>query len=108
MPLYLTASYAFLYSVFFAVYPTAIIYTYLHHHFDIVRGIKSLFKKTNPKVAHHDVHDCLMSVYPEVPEWWYMLLLFAAIGLGLIAILDRKSTRLNSSHRNTSRMPSSA
>ena len=33
----------------------------------------------------------------------------AAIALcGLCAFLDRKSTRLNSSHRNTSRMPSSA
>ena len=27
---------------------------------------------------------------------------------GLTAMIDRKSTRLNSSHRNTSRMPSSA
>ena len=31
------------------------------------------------------------------------------IGLGsLVVLLDRKSTRLNSSHRHTSRMPSSA
>ena len=87
-PLYLTASNAFLYGVFFAVYPAAIVYAYLHHRFDIVRGFRSLFKQTNPKVAYRDVHNRLMSVYPEVPEWWYMLLLFAAIGLGLIAILN--------------------
>jgi hypothetical protein len=29
-----------------------------------------------------------MSVYPEVPEWWYMIILLAAIGLGLISILN--------------------
>ena len=87
-PLYLPASNAFLYGVFFAVYPATIVYAYLHHRFEIVRGFKSLLKKTNPKAAHRDVHNRLMSVYPEVPEWWYMLLLFAAIGLGLIAILN--------------------
>ena len=87
-PLYLTASNAFLYGVFFAVYTATIVYAYLHHRFEIVRGFKSLLKKTNPKVAHRDVHNRLMSVYPEVPEWWYLLLLLAAIGLGLIAILN--------------------
>ena len=30
------------------------------------------------------------------------------VGLGLLAVVDRKSTRLNSSHRSLSRMPSSA
>ena len=34
--------------------------------------------------------------------------LFARYELSLIHILDRKSTRLNSSHVRTSRMPSSA
>jgi uncharacterized membrane protein SirB2 len=32
----------------------------------------------------------------------------ALIGVGVAALGDRKSTRLNSSHRLTSRMPSSA
>ena len=30
------------------------------------------------------------------------------LGLGLMLALDRKSTRLNSSHKHRSRMPSSA
>ena len=33
---------------------------------------------------------------------------FALIAIPLFILTDRKSTRLNSSHRNTSRMPSSA
>ena len=35
-------------------------------------------------------------------------ILAAATCNGEVHLLDRKSTRLNSSHRNTSRMPSSA
>ena len=38
---------------------------------------------------------------PELTRWHYV-----PVGLGLL--LDRKSTRLNSSHRGESRMPSSA
>ena len=38
----------------------------------------------------------------------YPALLIAAIVMSLVSMLDRKSTRLNSSHRCTSRMPSSA
>ena len=34
--------------------------------------------------------------------------MYAAMADALAAAVDRKSTRLNSSHRNTSRMPSSA
>ena len=39
---------------------------------------------------------------PLMNSFWMTKVLFAAVGA------DRKSTRLNSSHRNTSRMPSSA
>ncbi|KDQ12029.1 hypothetical protein BOTBODRAFT_176795 [Botryobasidium botryosum FD-172 SS1] len=86
-PLYLSASNAFLYGVFFAVYPATLIYAYLHHRHEIVRGFKSLLKRRSPKAAYRDVHNRLMSVYKEVPEWWYASLLLVALGLGLIAIL---------------------
>jgi OPT family small oligopeptide transporter len=86
-PLYLSASNAFLYGIFFAIYPATIVYAYLYHRHEIIRGFKSLLKKTNPKAAHRDVHNRLMAVYPEVPEWWYMAILIFAIGLGLISIL---------------------
>ena len=39
---------------------------------------------------------------------YFLLLIFAATSDFLIAQGDRKSTRLNSSHRSQSRMPSSA
>ena len=34
--------------------------------------------------------------------------LWETLGIALVAAADRKSTRLNSSHNNQSRMPSSA
>ncbi|CAG7854939.1 Sexual differentiation process protein isp4 [Serendipita indica DSM 11827] len=86
-PLYLSASNAFLYGVFFAIYPATIVYAYLYHRHEIVRGFKSLIRRHNPKAYQRDVHNRLMSVYPEVPEWWYGILLLAAITLGLIALL---------------------
>ena len=87
-PLYLSAANAFIYGIFFAIYPATIVYAYLYHRHEITRGFKSLLKKTNPKTTYRDVHNRLMAVYPEVPEWWYMLILVVAIGLGLIAILN--------------------
>ena len=58
----------------------------------------------------------LQMMYPFVTFWWleqwrYLLLaLVVLVGLlGIVAaVTDRKSTRLNSSHRSLSRMPSSA
>ena len=49
------------------------------------------------------VRDCVPTSLPVVPDWDCRHILTGHQGL-----LDRKSTRLNSSHRNTSRMPSSA
>ena len=86
-PLYLSAAYALLYGTYFAIYPATIVYVYLYHRHEIIHGFKSLVRNTHPKAAYRDVHNRLMAVYPEVPEWWYMLVLLAAIGLGLIAIL---------------------
>jgi OPT family small oligopeptide transporter len=86
-PLYLSASSSLLYGIFFAIYPATMVYVFLYHRHDIVRGFRSLVRGTSPKAAHRDVHNRLMAAYPEVPEWWYMLILFVAMGLGLIAIL---------------------
>ncbi|PVF97003.1 OPT-domain-containing protein [Serendipita vermifera] len=86
-PLYLPAANAFLYGVFFAIYPATLVYAYLYHRHEIVRGFKSLVRKHDKKALNRDVHNRLMSTYPEAPEWWYAVLLLVAIGLGLIALL---------------------
>jgi OPT family small oligopeptide transporter len=86
-PLYLPAANAFLYGAFFAIYPATIVYAYLYHRHEIVRGFKSLVKKHDKKHLNRDVHNRLMSIYPEAPEWWYAIILLVSIGLGLIALL---------------------
>ncbi|CCO37541.1 Sexual differentiation process protein isp4 [Rhizoctonia solani AG-1 IB] len=86
-PLYLSAGQAFLYGSFFAVYPATLVYAFLYHRHEIVRGFKSLIKRKDPRQDNKDVHNRLMAAYPEAPEWWYASILLLAIGLGLIAIL---------------------
>ncbi|KAF8706824.1 OPT oligopeptide transporter protein, partial [Rhizoctonia solani] len=86
-PLYLSAGQAFLYGSFFAVYPATLVYAFLYHRHEIVRGFKSLIRRKDPRHDNKDVHNRLMAAYPEAPEWWYASILLLAIGLGLIAIL---------------------
>ena len=45
-----------------------------------------------------------------ISSYWFLLIISAKIGKfeGVYKLLDRKSTRLNSSHTDISRMPSSA
>ncbi|KAG8699351.1 hypothetical protein FRC08_005363, partial [Ceratobasidium sp. 394] len=86
-PLYLSAGQSFLYGSFFAVYPATLVYAFLYHRREIVRGFKSLIRRKDPRQDNKDVHNRLMAVYPEAPEWWYACLLLVAIALGLVAIL---------------------
>jgi OPT family small oligopeptide transporter len=86
-PLYLSAGNTIMYASFFAIYPATIVYVYLYHRHDIVRGFKPLFKR-GEKSIRPDIHTRLMAQdYREVPEWWFGLLLLFAIGLGLAALL---------------------
>ncbi|KAK7202414.1 putative oligopeptide transporter [Myxozyma melibiosi] len=49
---------------------------------------KSFFEKRGASgyAAFKDPHSRMMSKYPEVPEWWFILVLAAAIGVGAGAI----------------------
>ncbi|KAL1617046.1 hypothetical protein SLS54_008041 [Diplodia seriata] len=80
---YLAASSLTMYWFSFAVYTATISYSILYHRRDIVNGFQSLFRgygKTTEEFK--DVHTRLMSVYREVPEWWYLCLNIFAIVLG--------------------------
>jgi OPT family small oligopeptide transporter len=90
-PPYLSAGNVVIYMFFFGVYTSTLTYTFLYHRREIVTGFKGLinsFRKSpvaqDEKLV--DVHHRLMKSYPEVPEWWYMLCLVCAIGLGVAGI----------------------
>ncbi|KAF6826671.1 opt oligopeptide transporter [Colletotrichum plurivorum] len=87
-PVYLSASLITMYYYFFAVYAATISYAILYHRHDIALGFRSLLRsfKKDASQDFKDVHSRMMSRYPEVPEWWYLILNLLAIAFGVAAI----------------------
>ncbi|KAL3421527.1 OPT oligopeptide transporter [Phlyctema vagabunda] len=91
-PAYLSAGNLTVYLAFFAIYSATISYSYLYHRHEIMMGFRNLFnsfkknKDPNRKGEYTDVHNKLMSAYPEVPEWWFSLCLVGAIACGCAGI----------------------
>ncbi|CAK7229617.1 hypothetical protein SBRCBS47491_007311 [Sporothrix bragantina] len=115
-PGYMSAGSIALYIFFFAIYPATLVYVYLNHRYEFVMGMtnvwahgKSIVKRVFSKHAraeykaekerngaansngnatstYQDVHNRLISVYPEVSEFWYMCVLAAAVAFGLAGI----------------------
>ncbi|KAL1642599.1 hypothetical protein SLS58_005368 [Diplodia intermedia] len=81
-PAHLGASNLLVYCSFFAIYAATITYAYLWHRHEIWMGLKGIFKR-GEKTAYQDVHNRLMSAYPEVSEWWYLGVLLVAIACSI-------------------------
>lgn len=92
-PPFLSAGNSVIYMFFFGVYTATITYGVLYHHREIRMGFRDLVNSFRPSKKEQveqgrvlDVHNRLMKVYPEVPEWWYMICLAIAIALGCVGI----------------------
>ncbi|KAF7556436.1 hypothetical protein G7Z17_g1402 [Cylindrodendrum hubeiense] len=87
-PVFLAGSSLTMYYFFFAVYSATISYAYLYHRHDIVLGFKSLARSFKQRGTDDfkDIHTRLMSVYREVPEWWYFMLNIVAVVFGVAAV----------------------
>ncbi|CAK7275017.1 hypothetical protein SEPCBS119000_006468 [Sporothrix epigloea] len=112
-PAYMAAGNLVIYIIFFAVYPATIVYVYLNHRYEISVGLKNtwLYAKNriarltskaardahnaekedgdvtgNASITYQDVHNRLMSVYPEVSEFWYFCILAAAVAFGIAGL----------------------
>lgn len=90
-PPYLGAGNLVIYMFFFGIYTSTLTYAVLYHRNEITMGFKALinsFRKNarSDEVYDLDVHSRLMKMYREVPEWWYMVLLVAAIVCGISGI----------------------
>ncbi|KAK0609299.1 Sexual differentiation process protein isp4 [Lasiodiplodia hormozganensis] len=92
-PALMSASSLIKYLAFFSIYAATISYAYLWHRHEIWMGLKGMFKR-GEKTAYQDVHNRLMSAYPEVSEWWYLAVLLFAIGcsIGGVAGWDTYTT----------------
>jgi len=85
-PAYLTAGNAVVYMWFFAVYTATLVYVGLHHHREVVLGFKSAWNFASGRGAFSDVHNRLMAVYPEVPEWWFGGIFLISFAFGVACI----------------------
>ncbi|BEJ16019.1 hypothetical protein CspHIS471_0506240 [Cutaneotrichosporon sp. HIS471] len=98
---WLAAGNIVLYFWFFAVYTSMVSYTILYHRHELAvssrslwRQIKKTFKRGGPPVdgdeeeddLAEDIHWRLMKHYPEVPEWWYFIVLILALGIGMAGV----------------------
>jgi len=83
---YMAAGNITVYFWFFAAYSAVVSYAYLYHRHEIVMGFKNLFRRGKRHDIYDDVHNKLMSVYPEVSEWWYFGVLCFAIICGCCGI----------------------
>lgn len=57
------------------------------------KGLKQAFRKRSAVVEEddsddltQDVHYRLMKRYPEVPEWWFLILLAIAMTVGMVSV----------------------
>ncbi|KAK4703743.1 hypothetical protein P7C70_g2476, partial [Phenoliferia sp. Uapishka_3] len=91
-PLYLPITFAAFYAIAFASATALITHTAIYHGKEIYDRIKNLRKE------EEDIHLKLMKVYPEVPEWWYLLYLSVFIALSIVVVVVR-ALHLRSANR---------
>ncbi|KAI4740640.1 OPT-domain-containing protein [Aureobasidium sp. EXF-12298] len=84
-PAYLSAANLTVYACFFAIYTATISYAFMYHRHEIMMGFKNLFHR-GEREEYNDVHNRLMAVYPEVPEWWYLICLCISVAFGCAGI----------------------
>ncbi|KAL5592696.1 hypothetical protein BROUX41_005716 [Berkeleyomyces rouxiae] len=91
-PPFLSAGSVSTYMFFFAVYTATVTYGILYHRHEISLGLRDLWgsvrgrSPSGPRKEALDVHNRLMSVYKEVPEWWYAVVIVLAITVGAAGI----------------------
>ncbi len=65
-PIFLSISFAITYGLNFAAITATLTHTFLYY------GKYIWFHARRPLSAQRDIHARLMSVYKEVPDWWYL------------------------------------
>ncbi|KAL0938315.1 opt oligopeptide transporter [Colletotrichum truncatum] len=93
---YLGAANTLVYGSFFALYSAAITHVAIFHRYEIMMGFKNLWNTIRRKKntsedgtqegEYKDIHNRLMSKYPEVSEWWYLGTLIVAAGFGFAGV----------------------
>jgi len=75
-----------IYGANFGACTSIITHAALHHRREIVSGFKNLISRKPAFSNSKDIHTRLMKPYREVPEWVYLAVLCAAVGIGAAGI----------------------
>ena len=78
--LYLPAGWVMTYWLAFAVSTSVLVHTALYHGPSLLNGLK------NMRVEKDDIHAKLMRHYPEVPDWWYLIIFVVFFSLAIVAV----------------------
>ena len=79
-PMFLPITYSVSYGAIFAIYPAALVHTFLWYRKDITHQFRRGLKDQK------DIHSRLMSKYSEVPHWWFLTLGIVSLVMGIIGI----------------------
>ncbi|KAG7663268.1 uncharacterized protein J8A68_003182 [[Candida] subhashii] len=79
------------YGAFFALYPFHIVYECTVNHKQMKDAMKSLGKtlknfRRSTFEGHNDPHTQMMKVYPEVPEWAFLVILVVSIVFAILCV----------------------
>ncbi|KAF8257802.1 OPT oligopeptide transporter protein-domain-containing protein [Lactarius quietus] len=75
-PIFISVTFAIFYGLSFATITSAITHTLIYHR-------KQIWNRAR---RQPDIHARLMSVYKDVPDWWYLTLFCTMFGFGVAAI----------------------
>ncbi|KAF8261430.1 OPT oligopeptide transporter [Lactarius quietus] len=75
-PVFLSVTFAIFYCLSFAAITSTITHTLIYNR-------KRIWNRARQQP---DIHACLMSVYKEVPDWWYLIIFCTMFGFGVVAI----------------------
>lgn len=89
-PPYYSAANLVIYGAFFMIYPAMIVYAILHYHKIIRHSFKQMWISIrNPMRGLRNFNDPFsraISVYKEVPEWWFIVVLVLSIVLSIVLV----------------------
>ncbi|KAG0369041.1 hypothetical protein BGZ54_000549 [Gamsiella multidivaricata] len=77
-PVRMDSFFALTYGVGFAGLTATVVHVILYHGKEMAARWKSA------RAENEDIHSRLMRVYPEVPDWWYLILFVITLALSLV------------------------
>jgi hypothetical protein len=85
--LYATAGYTIAFISYFASYSATVMHALLFNHRQMLDAIQNTFQPKRRKEQITDIHFKLISKYPEVPQWWYVVVFLISFVLAFVGLL---------------------